>query len=70
MRAHNGTREDRLAAVVEHALDLIWAAIADECPEATSGDVGIDRDLALEDAARAAVESWVALNVPKTGEEG
>lgn len=64
MRAHDGSQADRLAAVVDHAMDLFWAAIADEYREATTGDLDPAEAHAFHAAAQRVAEAWVSANVP------
>lgn len=50
--------------LANEALDAFWGVVARSFPEATTGDLSIDRDIALSMAATAAIAEWVANNVP------
>lgn len=50
--------------VTNDALDAFWQLVVRRFPEATDGDLSIDRTIALEIAAKEAVREWVWNNVP------
>lgn len=49
--------------LANEALDAFWSVVARSFPEATTGDLSIERDIALSMAATEAIEEWVANNV-------
>jgi hypothetical protein len=51
--------------VIEAADLAFWKVVADNYPDAVSGDLSIDRTIALSEAQKEAVEEWVENNVPK-----
>lgn len=50
--------------ITTDALDAFWRVVAGRFPEAKTGDLSPLRDLALTLAATAAIEEWIANNVP------
>ena len=52
--------------VTNDALDAFWQVVVRRFPEATDGDLSIDRTIALDIAAKEAVREWVSNNVPDT----
>jgi hypothetical protein len=50
-------------ALADEGLAAFWQVIAKRFPEATTGDLFIDRDIALTMAAIAAVAEWIDNNV-------
>lgn len=55
----------RLDLVVAEALDEFWHEVAIAYPEARTGDLSPEMARTLDIHARAAIEEWVELNVPK-----
>jgi hypothetical protein len=51
--------------VIEAADLAFWKVVADNYPDAESGDLSIDRTIKLSEAQRYAVDEWVENNVPK-----
>jgi hypothetical protein len=48
--------------LVEAAMDAFWESVANEYPEATTGDMSPLAEIAFENAARSAVVEWIANN--------
>ena len=53
--------------VIENALLAFWASVAEEVPEAKTGDLSPDLDLAFRDSARRVIQSWIERNTPVSG---
>lgn len=51
--------------LAEDAMQAFWAVVAERFPEATTGDLSIERTIALEITAQAAIREWVQNNVPE-----
>ena len=54
-------------ALAEDAMQAFWAVVAERFPEATTGDLSIERTIALTITAQAAIREWVQNNVPENG---
>lgn len=50
--------------LANEALDAFWSVVARSFPEATTGDLSIERDIALSMTATEAIAEWIANNVP------
>lgn len=55
-----------LKSLADEALDAFWTTVAGHFPSATSGDLSIDRTLALQRVAELAIDEWIHNNVPPT----
>src|SRR5688572_23046633 len=51
-------------SIAEDAMLAFWAVVAKRFPDATSGDLSIERTVALTMTAHAAIREWVQNNVP------
>ena len=51
-------------ALAEDAMQAFWAVVADRFPDASTGDLSIERTIALTITAQAAIREWVQNNVP------
>jgi len=51
-------------SIAEDAMLAFWAVVAKRFPDATSGDLSIERTVALTITAEAAIREWVQNNVP------
>ena len=60
---------NRIDDVLVSADDAFWQEVAQAFPEAEFGDFSPEQTIAWEAAARAAIEGWVANNVPQTTTE-
>jgi hypothetical protein len=56
--------DDRIAKAVRDSEDAFWSVIAEQFPEAESGDLAPDASLALTRAMEKAVRAWIDANVP------
>ena len=54
-------------ALAEDAMQAFWSVVAESFPEATTGDLSIERTIALTLTAQAAIREWVQNNVPEEG---
>ena len=52
----------RITATTDRALEAFWSVVADDFPEAATGDLSPLATFALSDAATSAVTEWVANN--------
>lgn len=55
--------EQRIEQVVRGGEDAFWAAVAEQFPEAESGDLAPDAAYALTRAMERAVRAWIDANV-------
>jgi arginyl-tRNA synthetase len=55
--------DERIAKAVRDGEDAFWAAVAEQFPEAESGDLAPDAAFALKRAMKMAVRAWVDANV-------
>ncbi len=55
--------EERIADAVQDAEDAFWAVIAEQFPEADSGDLSPDAAFALTAAMEKAVRAWIDANI-------
>ena len=65
----NSIQSRQLDSLVEDALQEFWGLIAEQYPQATSGDLSPLRCIRLHIAARDAVEEWVWANVSSTAKQ-
>ncbi len=49
--------------LAERALDAFWQVVGRHFPTTKTGDLSIDRSVALQAAAESAIAEWVANNV-------
>ncbi len=54
---------NKLRTLACEALDAFWRVIVQAYPSATSGDLSIDRTLALGIASEEAIREWIVNNV-------
>lgn len=54
---------NELRTLTYEALDAFWRVIVQAYPNATSGDLSIDRTLALGIASEEAIREWIKNNV-------
>jgi hypothetical protein len=55
--------EQRITGAVRDAEDAFWAVVAEQFPEAESGDLAPDAALSLTRAMEKAVRAWIDANV-------
>ena len=60
-------KQSPIDSLAEDAMLAFWAVVAQRFPEATTGDLSVERTVALEMAATAAVRECVQNNVPDEG---
>jgi hypothetical protein len=53
---------DEIRDLTEHAMDAFWQVIVERFPEATTGDLSIDRTIRFSLAGEEAVREWIANN--------
>lgn len=51
-------------ALAANARQAFWDAVAEQCPEVTTGDMAPGEDLAFERESISVVETWLRNNVP------
>jgi hypothetical protein len=56
--------EDQIRLLTDEALDAFWQVIANHFPQATGGELSIDRTIRLQVVAEEAIEEWIKQNVP------
>jgi hypothetical protein len=62
--------DDELHELTERAMNAFWQVIADRFPQATTGDLSIDRTVRLHVAVEEAVREWINNNaVPDDPDE-
>ena len=59
------TPTERIKDAIEDAELAFWAVIADRFPEATSGDLSVERTIGLDQMMHSAVNEWVDNNFPE-----
>jgi hypothetical protein len=57
-----------IKSLAQEAEDAFWQVIVKRFPQATTGDLSIDRTIRLRLAAEEAIEEWIRNNV--TDQEG
>ena len=57
-----------IRTLTNEALEAFWRVVAEHFPQAETGDLSPLADITLQTAAEAAVEEWIANNVPQPNE--
>ena len=64
------SRSPSIQALTGVALHAFWRIVAEQYPRAETGDLSIERSIALHASARAAVTEWVRSHAEEAGGEG
>ena len=59
------TSQSRIRKVTDKALDAFWSVVAEQFPNAQTGDCSPQTTIALDEAARFAIHEWIAANCPE-----